>query len=271
MTFPVTPANVFNIGNQPAKEHRLGYYISAASTIATLPRRSDGTLDTSSSVYTRLLRTVDLVPLAAGSFETITSQTLTVPADIPRPNNGQGTYYLYAFDDDLRRVNELNEDNNIIQGGPITVVAAGYTGIIGLFSPCSGLSCAKSAGLAMPLAFQLTFDGTTAANSQATKPRFRVYAPGPGGACVTSVPSNGSGYLFLADDDNVSSGNSLWQYFPTSGTRPAFTWQYNFQGKNPTTGATLALGCYSFFVEIPAFGQTVASGGAVTRLSIRMQ
>jgi hypothetical protein len=272
VTFPVTPANVDNIGNQPAKEHRLGYYISAATTIATLPRRSDGTLDTSSSVYTRLAHSVDMTPLIAGSSETITSQTLTIPADIPRPNNGQGTYYLYAFDDDLRRVNELNEDNNIIQGGPITVLAPGYVGIIGLFSPCSGLSCQKSAGSAMPLAFQLTLDGTTPANSQATKPRFRVYAPGPGGSCVTNVPANGSGYLFLADDDNISSGNSLWQYFLTSGTRPAFTWQYNFQGKNPLTGATLAPGCYSFFLEVPAFGQAVGSAiGPVTRLSITLQ
>ena len=234
VTFPVTPAYVFNIGNKPAKEHRLGYYVSAASTIATLPRRSDGTLDTSSSVYTRLLHTVNMavaVPLAPGAFETITSQTLTIPADIPRPNNGQGTYYLYAFDDDLRRVNELNEDNNIIQGGPITVQAPGYTGIIGLFSPCSGLSCSKNAGSALPIAFQLTFDGTNPANSQATKPRLRVYAPGAGGACVTSVPANGSGYLFLADDDNVSSGNSLWQYFATAGSRPAFTWQSQLPGE----------------------------------------
>ena len=271
VTFPVNAASVFNVGNQPAKEHRVGYYISAATSIATLPRRSNGTIDTSSSIYTRLLKDVAMPPLEPGNSETVGSQSLTIPPDIPRPNNGQGTYFLYAFVDDLRLVNELNEDNNIIQGGPITVVAAGYTGIIGLFSPCSGLSCQKSAGSALPIAFQLTLDGTTAANSQVTKPRFRVYAPGPGGACRTNVPSDGSGYLFLADDDNVSSGNSLWQYFATSGTRPAFTWQYNFQGKNPTTGATLPTGCYSFFLEIPAFGQTVASGSAVTRLSITLK
>ena len=272
VTFPVFPATVPNVGNRPAKEHRVGYYISAATTIATLPRRSDGTIDTSSSTYTRLLQSVGKPTLDPGFSETVDSQTLTIPPDIPRPNNGQGTYFVYAYVDDLRRVNELNEDNNIIQGGPITVLSPGYVGIIGLFSPCSGLSCTKSAGSAMPLAFQFTLDGTTAANSQTTKPRFRVYAPGPGGACVTNVPANGSGYLFLADDDNISSGNSLWQYFATAGTRPAFTWQYNFQGKNQATGATLAPGCYSFFLEVPAFGQAVGSAvGPVTRLSITLQ
>ena len=116
----------------------------------------------------------------------------------------------------------------------------------------------------MPLAFQLTFDGTTAANSQATKPRFRVYAPGPGGACVTSVPANGSGYLFLADDDNVSSGNSLWQYFPTSRDAAGVHLAVQLPGEEPDyrrdagrSGATRSS------LEIPAFGQTVGfDGGA---------
>ena len=139
--------------------------------------------------------------------------------------------------DDLRRVNELNEDNNIIQGGPLTVQGAGlYRHHRALSHRAADCPVRRATGSAMPLAFQFTFDGTTPANSQATKPRFRVYAPGAGGACVTNVPANGSGNLFLADNDNVSSGNSLWQYFPTAGSRPAFTWHTTSRGRTPRPG-----------------------------------
>jgi hypothetical protein len=271
VTFPVAAATIRNQGTRPATGYRNGYYISAASTIATLPRRADGTIDTAGAVYTRLLASVDQPSLANGQNETLASRVLTLPVDIPRPNNGEGTYYVYAYVDDRRRVNEIDEDNNIIQGGPITVTSPGYTGIIGLFSPCSGLACERNSGTALPLAFQFTSNGVTPVDSAATKPRFRVYAPGPGGVCVTNVPPDGSGYLFLADEDNVSSGNSLWQYFATAGTQPAFTWQYNFQGKHPQTGVNLPPGCYSFFVESPVTDQAVGAGGAVTRLSITLR
>ena len=63
---------------------------------------------------------------SADGSESIGSQVDHHPADIPLLNpDGTGTYYLYLYVDDRRRVNEINEDNNIVQGGPITVDPAG--------------------------------------------------------------------------------------------------------------------------------------------------
>jgi hypothetical protein len=215
----------------------------------------------------------DLGEVLAGGSETIDPRTITIPVDIPLLNpDGTGTYYLYLYVDDRRRVNEINEDNNIVQGGPLTVDPAGYR-MLGLYTPCSGLTCRKKTGSAFPLAFGLTYDGVTAVDSQTTPPLFRVYAPLSGGACRTTFPADGSGYLFLADPTDASSGASLWQYFPVAGTRPAFTWQYNFQGKDPLTGANLPIGCYSFLLEVPATGQEQKVDsllGPVTRLSITL-
>jgi hypothetical protein len=123
VTFPVTAAPIDNKGTEIAEEHRIGYYISAASTIADLPRNSDGTINTSSSTYTRLLGEALKPALPAGESETVDPRALTIPVDIPRPDNDKGVYFLYAFVDDLRLVNELDEDDNIIQGGPITAEA----------------------------------------------------------------------------------------------------------------------------------------------------
>ena len=141
--------------------------------------------------------------------------------------------------------------------------------MLGLYTPCSGLTCTKKTGSAFPLAFGLTFSGATAVDSQNTPPRFKVYAPLSSGACQTSLA--GSSPLFVADPTDASSGSSGWQYSTVAGTRPAFTWQYNFQGKNPLTGAILPVGCYSFALEVPVTGQTVGSLlGPVTRLSITL-
>jgi hypothetical protein len=123
VTFPVAATAIVNAGNETADVHQVGYYISAASTIATLPRKADGTIDSSGTTYTRLLLTVTKGALAPGAFESVDPMSLSIPADIPRPNNGEGTYFLYVYVDDLRLVNELNEDSNIIQGGPVTVQA----------------------------------------------------------------------------------------------------------------------------------------------------
>ena len=83
---------------------------------------------------------------------------------------------------------------------------------------------------ALPLAFQLTFDGETAADSQATPPRLKIFGPldddGPCQADTSVEP------LLTTDPDD-----SLWQYFDASclpvGTtacpRDAFTHQYNLQ------------------------------------------
>jgi len=276
VTFPLDSVSIENLGTQTAGAHRYGIYLSTATsaTESALPRNSDGTIKENPNgpgVITRLMQFGDLAEVLASGSESIGSETFGIPVDIPLLNpDGTGTYYLYLYVDDRRRVNEINEDNNIVQGGPITVDPAGYR-MLGLFTPCSGLTCKKKTGTALPLAFQLTFDGATAVDSESTPPSFRVYAPVSAGACRTTFPADGSGYLFLADPTDASSGNSLWQYFPVAGTRPAFTWQYNFQGKNPTTGANLPTGCYAFALEVPATGQTVGSLlGPVTRLSITL-
>jgi hypothetical protein len=273
VTFPLGGVSIQNVGTQTAGPHRYGIYLSTAATVASIPRSSDGTIQENPNgpgVVTRLANFGDLAEVLASASELIAAQGVTIPADIPRLNaDGTGTYYLYLYVDDRRRVNELDEENNIVQGGPITIDPAGYTGILGLFSPCSGLTCKKKTGSAFPLAFQLTFDGVTAVDSEDTQPRFKVYAP-VGGACRTSFPADGSGFLFLADPTDASSGSSLWQYFTVAGSRPAFTWQYNFQGKDPATGASLPIGCYSFVVEVPSMSQTIGSAGPVTRLSITL-
>jgi hypothetical protein len=274
VTFPVGGVSIQNVGTQTAGPHRYGIYLSTAVDAASIPRNPDGTIKENPNgpgVVTRLMLSDALTEVLASGSESIGSKTIGIPVDVPLLNpDGTGTYYLYLYVDDRRRVNEINEDNNIVQGGPILVDPAGYR-MLGLFTPCSGLTCKKKTGTAFPLAFQLTFDGVTAVDSQSTPPSFRVYAPVSGGACRTTFPADGSGYLFLADPTDASSGNSLWQYFTVAGTRPAFTWQYNFQGKDPATGASLPTGCYSFALEVPATDQKVGSLlGPVTKLSITL-
>ncbi len=124
VTFPLVAVDVTNAGTQPAREHRIGYYISSADTVEDLPRNEDGTIDTSGP-ETELLDSVEITsPLDPGFPESVDSIPLTIPLDIPRPDDGVGTYYLWAYIDDERVVSELNEDDNFIRSGPITVVPA---------------------------------------------------------------------------------------------------------------------------------------------------
>jgi CARDB len=255
VTFATTAQTVPNAGNQPAGAHQVGFYISAASTVAGLPRAANGTIDTTSTtVYTRLLQTVSMPSLAAGSSETLGPQTLTIPSDIPRPNpDGTGTYYLYAYVDSTRVVSEFNENNNIMQGGPITVLPPAY-GFIGLQSPCNvgQLSCNKSGSGAVPIAWQFSLGGL-AVDSSANPPRLKFYT-----GCTTQVTAS-TPALAVASPDNVSTGNSGFQYFATSGlTRPQWTWQYNWNRTDPVTGANL-LGCYQLYIEVPSLGQVIGS------------
>jgi len=255
VTFPATAQTVTNAGNQPALSHQVGFYISAASTVAGLPRAANGTIDTTSTaVYTRLLQTVSMGPLAAGSSEILGPQTLTIPIDIPRPNPDQtGTYYLYAYVDSTRVVSEFNENNNIMQGGPITVLPPVY-GFIGLQSPCNvgQLSCTKSGSGAVPIAWQFS-QGGVAVDSSANPPRLKFYT-----GCTTQITASTTP-LAVASPDNVSTGNSGFQYFATTGlTRPQWTWQYNWNRTDPVTGANL-LGCYQLYIEVPSLGQVLGS------------
>ena len=99
--------------HEPTATYKIGFYLSTATTIAGLPRNADGTIKTDGTTYTKLL-TAD-----AGDGDAPMSRPtpLTIPADTP-----VGAYYLYAYVDSERVVSELDEDNNIIQGGPINVV-----------------------------------------------------------------------------------------------------------------------------------------------------
>ena len=54
--------------------------------------------------------------MPATGTQDVLPASLTIPADTPL-----GTYYLYAYVDSERVISELDEDNNIVRGGPITV------------------------------------------------------------------------------------------------------------------------------------------------------
>jgi hypothetical protein len=176
VTFPVTSATIVNAGTETADEHRVGYYVSAASTIATLPRTADGVIDTESSTYTRLLDSVNVPALAAGQNATVDPRALTIPADIPRPNNDEGVYFLYAYVDDLRLVNELDEDNDIIQGGPITVQAPPSSLSLGPATLWIGLQNSDDQGTQVDLRTEL-YVGTTRVAAGETR-------------CITGVTRN---------------------------------------------------------------------------------
>jgi hypothetical protein len=276
VTFPTVSVRYENVGTQPAQEHRIGYYISAAGLVENLPRNSDGTIDISGP-ETALLQTVAAGPILTGADNYVTFEELTIPVDIPRPDNGEGTYYVWAYIDDLRVVSEVNEDDNFIRGGPITVQAPGYSGIFGLFTPCDGLTCSKNAGPALPLAFQLR-QGAEPVDSEDTPPRLTIFAPTAEGACETDIEPP-TQPLFVAEPADVASGSSGWQYFdascvpegPNSCSRDAFTHQYNFQTKYPDTGEPLEPGCYTTVVEVPATDQVIGSLlGEVVRLEITL-
>ncbi len=245
VAFPTASVTVANAGTQTAQTHRIGYYVSAASSVGTLPRKGDGTIDTTSTVYTRLLGTVDRSPVAAGATELVDAASLTIPLDIPRPDSGTGTYYLYAYVDDLRVVSELDEDNNFVQGGPITVLAPandGYDAINGLLSPCTPTGCSATGTL--PLAWQF-LKGGVAVDSAATPPDILIFTcKNPNKIVANPVPDPGS---------------SGWHY------SSSFTWQYNWQLKD------IPMGCYNVWIESRVTNQTKANGNAFGPFAITVQ
>ena len=202
---------------------------------------------------TVLLNTGSHGPLPVGQTETEVVGSLTIPANIPRPNNGTGTYYLHFYDDSGRLVNELDETNNHWTEGPIIVEApqSGY-GFLGLQTPCTGMTCSKTG--TMPLAWQFT-NGSTAVNSASTLPRLKFYA-----SCPAPLGPNGypSGAILASSAPNaadLTSGSSGWQYFANTGmSRPQYSWQFNFDSTGLPRGT-----CYSMYIEVPAYGQVVGS------------
>ncbi len=195
----------------------------------------------------------NLIPCgdSGASCAYVASQSVQIPSTIPRRNaDGTGTYYAYLYIDDQRVVSELNEDNNIVQGGPITVRAAGF-GFLGLQTPCSGFTCDKTG--TMPLAWQFT-NGSRVEDTATNLPRLKFWP----GCPYTNVDA--SGYPNTAqiassapNAADLTSGGSGWQYFPNPGmSRPQFSWQFNFDATGLPRGS-----CYTMWVEIPSTGQVV--------------
>jgi hypothetical protein len=190
-------------------------------------------------------------PVSVGGTETAAVGSLTIPADIPRPSNGTGTYYLHFYDDRGRVVNELDETNNSWTEGPIIVDPPGY-GFLGLQTPCSGTTCSKSGTL--PLAWQFTI-GSTPVDSVSNLPRLKFYASCPAPVGSDAYPTGTILANSSPDPSDLTSGASGWQYFPDTGMiRPQYTWQFNFDATGLARGT-----CYSMYVEVPATGQVIGS------------
>jgi hypothetical protein len=277
VTFPTNTVTVSNIGKDcadggpcgKAQAHRWGIYLSTATTAAALPRYAAGdtcpftdlsrcvpgvikeNLTDFTKPVTTLLATGDLAEVLAGGTEVVAPQSVQIPSGIPRLNADQtGTYYAYLYIDDQRVVSELNEDNNIVQGGPITVRVPGY-GFLGLQTPCGGMTCTKTG--TMPLAWQFT-RGSVAVDSVSALPRLKFWSGCPYPNVDSSgYPNDPARTSSVPNPTDLTSGSSGWQYFPNPGmSRPQYTWQFNFDATGLARGS-----CYTMWIEIPATSQVV--------------
>ncbi len=106
--------SVANAGTLNAGPRRYGYYLSSDATLDLLPT---GLVDTSRDVF---LGSVDgpSSPLLPGASDTIGPTSVTIPL-----TTAPGTWYLFQYADDLRKVSELNENNNIVLASVITITA----------------------------------------------------------------------------------------------------------------------------------------------------
>ena len=193
VTFPLETVVVTNAGNrEPTADYEIGFYLSTASTPAELPRNADGTIrQTDGATYTKLLAAV----LATGTQD-VEPQPLTIPDITP-----VGTYYLYAYVDSQRVISELDEDNNIVQGGSITVkLALSPTMVSVQSSPTAPVygqlvtftltvtASAPEAGAPAPTgAVQLSDNGLALPGSPVS------LNPGGGGIAVLQVDNLGAG------------------------------------------------------------------------------
>jgi HYR domain len=144
----VAPANVFaghqlqiggsvvpNTGTLPAGPRRYGYYLSQSTTLALDP--ATGLVDPAHAV---LLGSVSFTspllpfsdPTTPGTTDVVPQATVTIPSA-----TAAGTWYLFIYADDLRKVSELDETNNITPAATIVVtddttppVIAGHADVI---------------------------------------------------------------------------------------------------------------------------------------------
>ena len=257
-----------------ARENRWGIYLSTAANVADIPRyAADDTCPYADSTrcvpgmikenltdFTKPITTLltfsdgqpatdDLPDLVANTAAThcgtpdscadVTPHQVRIPAGIPLLNSDHtGTYYAWLYIDDERVVSELNEDNNYVRGGPITVRPGAYE-TAGLLSPCGpGLTCSRTGLGAVPIAWQFT-QGGVALDTLALRPTLTFYRS-------TSTWEQGSqiGSAVMpcaaGTQCDLSTGNSGFQYcnaagtYNLCGTRSTFTWQYNWERKDPS-------------------------------------
>jgi hypothetical protein len=108
----VGPWSVANAGTFNAGPRRYGYYLSSDATLDLLPT---GLVDTSKDLFLGSADGATAV-LAPGASDTIAPTSVTIPLTTP-----PGTWHLFLYADDLRKVSELNENNNILDAGVITI------------------------------------------------------------------------------------------------------------------------------------------------------
>jgi len=130
--------------------------------------------------------------------------------------------------------------NTAVSSFTVTVsVKYGFVGVQNLPPPAGKTF---NSGSAVPLRWQFT-SGGVAVDSSGAKPK--IVVTGPAGAMV-----------FTPEDP----GKSSFQ-LPTAAN--GWTWQFNWQTVNNTTGAALQAGTYSVSITSQSSGQTF-SGGQIT-------
>jgi hypothetical protein len=100
-----------NNGTLPAGPRRYGYYLSPTATLTLDP--TTGLVD---PAHAALIASVSFTnpllpfndPTTPGTPDVLPQETATIPLGI-----APGTWYLFLYADDLRKVSELNETNNI--------------------------------------------------------------------------------------------------------------------------------------------------------------
>jgi hypothetical protein len=134
-----------------------------------------------------------------------------------------------------------------------------------MFSPCGpGLMCDRSGQGAVPLAWQFTVGGV-AIDTQNLRPTLTFYRSDSAwvqgsqiGAALSPCPGGGT--------CDLSTGSSGFQYCDAAGTynlcaaRVPFTWQYNWERKDPGTG--LDLSGYFILWIYPSATQSCQSGAS---------
>ncbi len=264
VTFPSQTVTVTNKGTrEPTVPYVIGFYLSSATTIAGLPRNANGTIQTDGTTYTKLLGSVP-----ATGTQDVQPASLTIPVDTPF-----GTYYLYAYVDSERVVSELDEDNNIVQGGPVTIalpvptvsVTGGTFTYDGAQHPASGFAYGVG-GISDVLTPAVTFSyqgsGATVYGPSATAPvgagTYKVTASFAGNASYAPA-SNATTLTITQAVPNVSVVGGTFAY--DGNAHPATATASGVSGTSVTGTFVLT---YNGVASIPVNAGTYAVTAAFT-------